>query len=108
MKWRKKPVVVEAIQLRWDTWDEICEFADVGKLDDGHPSGCYVGPDGDALPDGGTSDVMGLQIPTLEGTMLARENDYVIRGVSGELYPCKPDIFAATYEPAEGDPCDDC
>ena len=39
-------------------------------------------------------------ISTLEGTMIASEGDYIIRGVKGELYPCKPDIFAATYEPA--------
>ena len=39
-------------------------------------------------------------IPTLEGTMIANNGDWIIRGVKGELYPCKPDIFAATYEPA--------
>jgi hypothetical protein len=42
----------------------------------------------------------GLRIRTLEGDMLAREGDYIIRGVAGELYPCKPEIFEATYEPA--------
>jgi len=41
-----------------------------------------------------------LEIHTLEGIMIARPGDYIIRGVTGELYPCKPDIFAATYEPA--------
>jgi hypothetical protein len=41
-----------------------------------------------------------LVIQTLEGEMAARPGDYVIRGVQGEFYPCKPDIFAATYEPA--------
>ena len=39
-------------------------------------------------------------IATLEGTMVARVGDYIIRGVKGEQYPCKPDIFAATYEEA--------
>jgi hypothetical protein len=42
-----------------------------------------------------------VQIQTLEGTMRADEGDWIIRGVKGELYPCKPDIFEATYEPAE-------
>ena len=41
-----------------------------------------------------------LEIVTLEGIMLASPGDYIIRGVQGELYPCKPDIFEATYEPA--------
>lgn len=43
----------------------------------------------------------GIAIPTLEGTMIARPGDWIIRGVRGELYPCKPDIFAATYEKCE-------
>lgn len=101
MKFRKKPVVIEAVQLTWSTWDEMCAHANVGKFSEGRPEGCYVGPDGKALLDGKTSETMGLLIPTLEGTMLATENDWVIRGVKGELYPCKPDIFEATYEPAE-------
>jgi hypothetical protein len=49
----------------------------------------------------GSDQGISLSIPTLEGTMQASENDWIIRGVKGELYPCKPDIFAATYEPAE-------
>ena len=100
-KYRKKPVVIEAVQLRWDNWDEMCEFAGVGKLTDGKPQGCFVGEDGQArdLP---TANIkMGLSIPTLEGLMLAQEGDFVIRGVKCELYPCKPDIFEATYELVE-------
>ena len=42
-----------------------------------------------------------LRIDTLEGTMIASAGDWVIRGVQGEHYPCKPDIFSATYEPVE-------
>jgi hypothetical protein len=42
-----------------------------------------------------------IYIPTLEGTMLATVGDWIIRGVKGEFYPCKPDIFALTYEPAD-------
>ena len=80
MRYRKKPVVVEAVLLSWDTWNEVCEFAGVGQ------------------GDGQTHRA--LAISTLEGTMIATEGDCVIRGVKGELYPCRPDIFAATYEPA--------
>jgi hypothetical protein len=89
MKYRKKPVIIEAVQLRWDTWNEMCDFADVGSLSDDKPEGCWV--------DGS----IGLQIPTLEGVMTASENDWIIRGIQGELYPCKPDIFEATYEAVE-------
>lgn len=99
MKFRKKPVVIEAVQLRWDTWSEMCTHAGVGKLSDGKPEGCYVDDNGQITTDG--SKKMGLAIPTLEGLMIATEGDWVIRGVKGELYPCKPDIFAATYEPVE-------
>ena len=42
-----------------------------------------------------------LNIHTLEGVMVADPGDYIIKGIQGEIYPCKPDIFAATYEPAD-------
>lgn len=88
-KFRKKPVIIEAVQLRWDTWSEICDFVGVGKLEDGKPQGAQ---DGEAIA---------LDIPTLEGLMHANEKDWVIKGVKGEFYPCKPDIFEATYEAVE-------
>lgn len=44
-----------------------------------------------------------VKIPTLEGEMTASPGDWIITGVKGERYPCKPDIFAATYEPAEAE-----
>ncbi len=89
MKYRKKPVVIEAVQLRWDTWSEMCDFAGVGKLTDGQPQGSAYG------------EAIGLDIPTLEGLMHASENDWIIKGVNGEFYPCKPDIFEQTYERIE-------
>lgn len=110
-KYRKKPVVIEAVQLRWDTWSEMCEHAGVGKLEDGKPTGVWVAPDGTYssdppltgdVPSVFTDHTIGLAIPTLEGLMLANEFDWVIRGVQGELYPCKPDIFAASYEEVLG------
>ena len=87
MKFRKKEVIVEALQLRWDNWSEMCDFAGVGSLQDGKPEGANS-PDGK----------IAMNIPTLEGLMIASENDWIIRGIKGELYPCKPDIFEATYE----------
>lgn len=99
MKFRKKSVVIEAVQLRWDTWSEMCDHAGVGRLEDGKPEGCYVGSDGKPCEDGNAK--MGMKIPTLEGLMIATEKDWIIRGVNGELYPCKPDIFEKTYEKVE-------
>ena len=96
-RFRKKPVVITAVQLRWDTWNEMSEHAGVGKLSEGKPEVCYVGPFV-GKPDS-TNGIIGLKIPTLDGVMFANENDWVIRGVKGELYPCKPDVFEATYEP---------
>lgn len=90
-KYRKKPVVIEALQLRWDTWSEMCDFVGVGKLSDGKPEGCQDGP-----------EEIGLNIPTSEGVMHASENDWIIRGTEGEFYPCKPGAFDATFKEVEG------
>ena len=77
MKYRKKPVVIEAVKWTGNNQKELVEFMGVvstcaGKLD----------------------------IPTLEGTITASVGDWIIKGVKGEFYPCKPDVFDATYEPA--------
>jgi hypothetical protein len=95
MKYRKKPVVIEAV-----TFDELVAHGRslgvplIGANEmpwsfayGGHPithehDGCYL-------------------IPTPEGTMRFNRGDMLITGVKGEIYPCKPDIFAATYEPVE-------
>jgi len=80
-KFRKKPVVIEARLFDPGLdYDEACNV--VGWC-------------------GGRAVDEGCAIGTLEGEMLASPGDWVIRGVQGEFYPCKPDIFAATYEPAE-------
>ena len=102
MKFKKKPVIIDAVQLRWDTWSEMCEHADVGGLQNGKPEGGFVNIDGSFTDTPKTDNAkMGLAIPTLEGLMIESENDWIIRGVKGELYPCKPDIFEATYERVE-------
>jgi hypothetical protein len=100
-KFRTKPVVIEAVQLLWTTWSEMCAHADVGRLVDGKPEGCHVDADGKPhTPPEEGNGCIGLLIPTLEGLMLGVEGDWIIRGVKGELYLCKPDIFNATFEPA--------
>lgn len=88
MKYKKKPVVIEAEQLNsrglmesdW-FWDAVSE----NKIITHNFGKIY------------TNDAY-CEIETLEGTMTAETGDFIIRGVQGELYPCKPDIFEATYE----------
>jgi hypothetical protein len=87
MKYRKKPVVIEAMQFDGTIRCLADINAEMGSNATFRPSD---GPDfGFAV------------ISTLEGEMVASPQDFIIRGVKGEFYPCKPDIFAATYEPAE-------
>jgi len=86
-RWRKKPVVVEARQLTTDNAAELWLWA-----------GTSVGSNG--IRDVTVNVDDGLTIDTLEGRMRADFGDWIVKGVKGEFYPCKPDIFEATYEPA--------
>lgn len=99
--YRKKPVVIEAVQLNWANWGEVCDFLG-GIISDANP-----GRNVDTYSDD-CGEVSGpwieITIPTLEGDHTAKHGDWIIKGVKGEFYPCKPDIFAATYEPAEPTP----
>lgn len=85
-RWRKRPVVVEAMRYDGGNWGEIVVWSQgvVGvilpTMDETHPR---------------------LLVETLEGRMEAGRGDWIIRGVAGEFYPCAPAIFAATYEAAE-------
>ena len=96
MKYRKKPVVIEAVQVSVENWKEICDFITLPWGPDGvRGCSCENGVESD------NGERTGLIIPTLEGDMIAQENDYIIKGVQGEYYPCKPDIFEATYDLVE-------
>jgi hypothetical protein len=101
-KYRKKPVVVEAV--RWDGTEKcLTEIALPFIAKDGSfahlpRTNGMISPGVGYMPPDGT-----LYIPTLEGDMAAKPGDWIIKGVKGELYPCKPDIFHATYEPVEGE-----
>ena len=90
MKYRKKPVVVEAIQYTGSNGPEIRCWSD--RL-------AFESPVLEPTPHNPRGDY--LQIKTLEGTTTAIPGDWIIKGVAGEFYPCKPDIFEQTYEPAE-------
>lgn len=86
MKYRKKPVIIEAIQ-----WNGIA-FA-LGEMPDWFR---------DAITKGQIKrNDDKLLIETLEGSLYANPNDWIIQGIKGEIYPCKPDIFEATYEKVE-------
>lgn len=85
-KFRKKPVVIEAIQMPAHENNEwLLHLKDVMAFTKDHD---------------GTRQIteVGLEIHTLEGVMTASPGDWIIRGVKGEYYPCKPGIFEATYE----------
>jgi hypothetical protein len=83
VKFRKKPVVIEALLYTGENLGEIQDFI-------GEDNFQFRGP---LLKD--------PCIRTLEGPLLMSMGDWIIKGVKGEFYPCKPDIFAATYEPVE-------
>ncbi len=88
MRYRKKPIVVDAIQLTDNNRAAVAEWLADMQVRHKVPMSFN--------PETGT-----YTIETLEGNMLARIGDFIIRGVKGELYPCKPDIFYETYEPAD-------
>jgi hypothetical protein len=94
-QFRKKPVIIEAIQ--WTNspgnFTDILEWSD-HKVTSASP---LVWEQTEKEPIGPFC----LEIKTLEGVMLARLNDWIIKGVNGEFYPCKPDIFEKTYDPVE-------
>jgi hypothetical protein len=83
MKYRKKPIVIEAHQLTKYSLMEICRWMN---------SKCEWVQLGNHID---------LTIPTLEGNMIANVGDYIIKGIKGEFYPCKADIFEASYEKVE-------
>ena len=97
-QFRKRPVTISAIQWTGKNLREVITFTD------GPPEtrGTHAGMDWEAYTDLVERD--GLMIYTLEGKMHASVGDWIIRGVKGEHYPCKPDIFAETYEPVAAAP----
>ncbi len=80
VKYRKKPVVIEAVKFTRENFYDLAKWANASHTE--KPA----------------TRSWAITIPTLEGSMLAQEGDFIIKGIKGEFYPCKPDIFAATYE----------
>jgi len=88
MKYRKKPIVIDAIQ--WDG-NNLKEVIDLIGLHESAKKWTWKEYEKKVAE-------QGLKIFTLEGTMMASIGDYIIKGINGEFYPCKPDIFEASYE----------
>jgi hypothetical protein len=85
-RYRKKPVVIEAMEFTEESKDRVFNFVQGNRYADHTNAGAPV-----------------LVLHTLEGDMTARLGDFIIKGIKGEFYPCKPDIFEATYELVEED-----
>ena len=95
MKYRKKPVVIEAFQMTKERREDNSEWPEWLHSAWSKPS--YS--DGSLQPaNPGSQTERRLYIMTLEGALVVQWNDWIIQGVQGELYPCKPHIFEATYE----------
>ena len=90
-RFRKKAVVIDAIRFTPENIEECVTFCAISVSATGGQFS--FGRD--------KTGSVAIVIHTLEGDMVASENDWIIRGIKGELYPCKPDIFEATYELAE-------
>ena len=97
-KFRKRPVVIEAMRLHAGTDPDV--FLDPNTEAHARIAGWMFGHGFTDFNVQGDHRPYGLAIHTLEGVMVADPGDWIIRGVKGEFYPCKPDIFDATYEPA--------
>lgn len=84
-RYKTKPCEIEAIQFTKENWKEIQNFTN------GEAKNFFITQDKEAC----------CEVVTLEGTMIATEGDYIIRGLRGEYYPCKPDVFEKKYEVIE-------
>lgn len=82
-KYRKKPIEVEAVQFTRNNIDEVMKFTN-NQIE--------------ITTEKRLNGIMFGEIETLEGIMKVNENDYIIKGIRCEFYPCKPDIFEETYE----------
>ena len=95
MKFKKKPIIIEAFQMtkerRWDNQDWPEWLGQAWQIDGLQEGSLSIDPN--------DPERENLVIGTLEGVHYVSWGDWIIQGVQGELYPCKPDIFEATYEP---------
>lgn len=86
MKYKTKPCEIEAVEFRKDNWGEVRKFTEGKVL---------------SFTVDQQTNIAYCNIETLEGIMLATEGDFIIRGLRGEYYPCKPEVFHKKYEAVE-------
>src|SRR5574338_445840 len=96
-RFRKRPIVVEAMHFDGTikSATRICCWANDSRSLDDDPCCSFISHDGD------NTFAHDFQVDTLEGPLEVAPGDWIIKGVKGEFYPCKPDIFKATYEPCD-------
>ena len=86
-RYKKRPVIIEAIQFTGHNGTELSDWSE---------SKVFVSPVLEISPDNPTGEY--VQVKTLEGTMTGTVGDFIIKGIKGEFYPCKYDIFTETYK----------
>lgn len=100
-RYRTKPVEIEAVQLRWSTWNQVCEFLSSHGYDWGAHTRFYITAEevSKTCEEPGP-EYIGLTVTTVHGeTATVHHGDYIIpEPVPGHFYPCKPDVFKEKYE----------
>lgn len=103
-RYRMKPVEIDAVQLLWSTWNEVCDFLG-DALRAVNPEGARMIPPEEASATCGEPgpEYIALDVRTVRGEVATvRHGDWIILDAEpGTFYPCKPDVFDATYEPVE-------
>ena len=104
MKYIKKPVIIEAVQYIKGKEVPAIDFLGGYNINDHVPGNCAVHETDIAIFQSNWADQsVSIIIKTLEGNMEVSDGDYIIKGIQGEFYPCKPEIFEQTYEIVEND-----
>ena len=103
--------IIDALQLLWTNWSEMCEFANVGKLKDGKPKGCYIGTNGEILPEGLCSETLGLRFADNVPIGIAdqkqlvhgaiKQNSWIGRGKDNQLFALDDKLLNSIYEPLQ-------
>ncbi|GAA4176479.1 hypothetical protein [Gryllotalpicola koreensis] len=103
-KFRKKPVEIEAVQLRWSTWKEVCEFVGPNVINQMNPGYYIEAVEASDTCDETGPDYLAINVTTTHGeTAVVRHGDWIIPDSKPDtFYPCKPDIFEQTYEAISG------
>lgn len=101
MRYRKKPVEIEAVQLRWSNWEEVAVFIGLGRGNDKVSPARSIEAEDASDTCGEESPYIALNVTTTHGdTAVVRHGDWIIPdSTPGTFYPVKPDVFEATYEP---------